>query len=161
MSNRTLLEVFKDIDYVNRYQEICNKYNDNANRMEEDVIEYCGEIFAKVGYKPEYSEITRRYWVSATCNGYEVGLQISLNDGMVEPMLSIKRFDISLSPNGSFELIAEEIDQAPDKPKYTLPVYTSVSELEIILLQIFLIVEDLKLQLFVAPKRPYFLECLN
>lgn len=139
-----LTPILNRIDFVSRYQKVCSDHDDFDNSLRGNKKELYDQVLAKFDYKPKYSSKERFYRIVIEENGYEFGLQLVFKDGLVEPMIDIKKGDSWLSPDGRFDFIPKKMGVEFDRKKYNLPKYTSEAELESILKEIFSIYEDVK-----------------
>ena len=139
-----LTPILKKIDFVSRYQKICSDHDDFDNSLRGNQKELYDQVLSKFNYMPKYFSKERFYRIVAEESNYEFGLQLVLKDGLVEPMIDIKKEDSWLSPDGRFDFIPQKMGVEFDRKKYNLPKYTSASELEQILREIFSIYEDIK-----------------
>lgn len=139
--------VLKRINFVERYQAICNQYNDFDNRLRGNNIVIYTEIIEKLGYKAKYHKKECFYRIVSMHNNIEFGLQLTLKGGIIEPMLDVKRDNVYLSPDGRFDFIPQRMNVKFDRERNTLPTYTSLEELEEILKGLFSIYKDIKKEL--------------
>jgi len=144
MNNMDLTSILKNIDFVSRYQKVCNEHNDIDNSLRGNKKELYNQVLSKFDYQPKYFSKEHFYRIVTEENGYEFGLQLVLKDGLVEPMIDIKKGDSWLSPDGRFDFIPQKMGVEFDRKKFNLPKYASEAELEEILKDIFSIYEDIK-----------------
>ena len=142
-----LRNALKKINFVSRYQKICSTYNDFDNSLRGNRKELYDSVLAKFGYNLKYFSRENFYRIVSHSNDYEFGLQLILKDGLVEPMIDVRKGDIYLAPDGRFDFIPEKMGIEFNRKKYNLPKYTSGQELEEILREIFSIYEDIKREL--------------
>jgi len=151
MNNMNLTPILKNINFVARYQKVCNDHNDFGNSLKGNKKELYDQVLSKFDYKFEYFFKENFYRVVTEDSGCQFGLQIVLKDGLVEPMVDIKKEGIWLSPDGRFDFIPQKMGVEFDRKKYNLPKYTSEAELESILKDIFSIYEDIKKEVIRSP----------
>jgi len=144
MNSISLTPILQSIDFINRYRDICSKYDNFSNSMNGNRKELYDQVISKLGYKAKYFSKERFYRIAEQNNGYEFGLQLVLKDGMVEAMLDVKKDNVYLSPDGRFDFIPGKMGIEFDRKKYNLPKYENEQDLESILKEIFLIYEDIK-----------------
>jgi len=144
--------VFKHINFTERYMLICEKYADYNNRMKGNGVYLCETIFNKLGVEFKYLKKDRFFKLEDNINAYKFNLHLDLRNGIVEALLYIENGNHNYKPDGRFDFIPEEIGEKFDREKYNLPKYTNAQELENILKEILSIYEDLKIE---------FLERLN
>jgi len=139
-----LTPVLNKVDFVSRYQKLCIDHDDFDNSLRGNKKELYDQVFSKFDYKPKYFSKERFYRIREEGDGYEFGLQLVLKDGLVEPMIDIKKGDTWLLPDGRFDFIPQKMGLEFDRKKYNLAKYCSESELEEVLREIFSIYEDIK-----------------
>ena len=71
-------------------------------------------------------------------------MNLVLKDGLVESLLYMKENGSPITPQGRLDFLSEDLGIPFERKRYNLPMYTSESELEEILREIFLIYEDIK-----------------
>ncbi len=144
MNNIDVTEIYKKIDFVERYTKLCQKYNDFDNALEGNNYKEYGEIIEKIGYKAKYFKGERFYRIEQNINSIIFGLQLTLKNGMVEVMLDTFFNEVWCIPDGRIDFMCEEIDTKFNRQECNLLDYTSFSELEEILTDLFSIYEDFK-----------------
>jgi hypothetical protein len=144
MNKMDFTQILKNINFVSRYQKLCYEHNDFDNSLRGNKKELYDQVLSKFDYKPKYFSKECFYRIVTEDNGYEFGLQLVLKDGLVEPMINIKKGNFWLSPDGRFDFIPQKMGEEFDRKKYNLPKYTSEAELESVLKEIFSIYEDIK-----------------
>lgn len=144
MSNIDLVPYLQSVNFVESYQNICERFNDFDNRIRGNKKDVYDSILSQLGYEYEYFSKEQFYRITSQEGGHEFILQLVLKDGIVEPMLNIKWGDNYYFPNGRFDFIPKKMGVEFDRKKYNLPKYTSEAELESILKDIFSIYEDIK-----------------
>ncbi len=139
-----LAPIFKGIGFVSRYKKLCSDYNDFDNSLRGNKKELYDQVLSKFDYEYKYFPKENFYRIVTRYNNYEFGLQLVLKDGLVEPMIDIKKGNSWLSPDGRFDFIPQKMEIEFDRKKYNLPKYTSETELVSILEEIFSLYEDIK-----------------
>ncbi|HEV8511721.1 MAG TPA: hypothetical protein VGQ59_00500 [Cyclobacteriaceae bacterium] len=142
-----LTDVLNNINFVTRYQKICLDHNDFENRLSGNNRGLYDHVLSTFNYKSKYFPKEHFYRIVIEEGGYEFGLQLVLKDGLVEPMIDIRKDGTYFSPDGRFDFIPQEMGVEFDRKKYNLPKYTSEEELKSILKELFLIFEDIKSEL--------------
>ena len=144
MSNIDLSPILNKISFIDRYKEICEKYNDFDCRMRDVDLDMVNVLLNHFGYDYTYFSKEHFYKIINEESEYTFTLQLILKDGIVEPLLNIKFQDKYFYPNGRFDFIPEKMNMEFDREKFNLPKYSSKAELKEILKQIFSIFEDIK-----------------
>jgi hypothetical protein len=139
-----LKKIFEDINFVKRYQSICEKNNDFDNRMRDSTKQLQKEVLDKFEYKYKYVSNGSFYQIKDECDNLLFNLHLVLKGGQVESLLYIYKNEQTLNAKGRFDFIPEKLGIPYDRLKYGLPKYASERELEEILKEIFSIYEDLK-----------------
>lgn len=147
MNNIDVTNIYKKINLVNRYQKICEKYNDFDNALEGNHYKKYTEIIEDFGYKPKYFKKESFFRIEEMEKNIVFGLQLTLKNGMVEVMFDTKLNNLWFVPDGRIDFICEEIDSNFDREQYNIPDYPSLEELKIILKEIFKIYEDFKTEI--------------
>ena len=142
-----LSPVLNKIKFIQRYQAICAKHNDFDNSMSGNQKEQYDQILNQLGYKAKYFKKETFYRIVSKSGEYEFSLQLVLKDGIVEPMLNIKKGENYFSPYGRFDFMPQKMNVEFDRKLYNLPKYTSIEELKEILKEVFSIYEDIKKEL--------------
>ncbi len=147
--NKTISIVaeYMKIDFVNRYKNLCIKYNDYNNSLRGNQTEIYSSVFCELGYNVKYFKRETFYKFEEKLEDYRFVLQFVLKDGLVEAMIYPEINNTFCVPDGRFDFVAKEIDNSFERRKYTLPNYSNKEELELILKEIFSIYEDLKTEL--------------
>ncbi len=142
-----LKPVFEKINFVNRYQEICEEYNDFDKRMSNSKKTLQESVMKKMGYDYKYISNGSFFQVKEETNNWETQFNLVLKKGIVESLFYIynnKGFDDQL---GRLDFIPEKIGIPFDRKKYNLVFYKTEKDLEEILKSLFSIYEDLKIAL--------------
>ena len=139
-----IVNVYKKIDFVNRYKLICEKHNDFTNRIEGNKIILYEKTLNKLNVNYKYNKKDRFFQVQSTINECDFKLHLDLRGGLVEVLIYIERGKEYFKPNGRFDFIPEELGMEFNRKIYNLPKYTTENELEEILKEIFSIYEDFK-----------------
>lgn len=145
-NNLNITFIYNKINFVQRYQKICEKYNDFENRLRDNKPEIYSNIIKKFGYKASYYKGETFYRIEENVENIIFGIQFTLKHGIVEIMLDTKFKNQWCVPDGRIDFMCKEIDENFDREKYNLPKYKSYEELEEILIGIFSIYEDFKLE---------------
>lgn len=133
-----------DIEFINRYKEICENFNDFENRMRSVDLDMINELHECFGYEYTYFSGEQFYKIVNKIGEFTFLLQLVLKDGLVEPSLNIKFNNTYYHPYGRFDFIPKKMKIDFDRKLYNLPKYTSKSDLMQILEHIFAIYEDIK-----------------
>ena len=134
-----LKQILEKILFVNKYENICSEYNDFDNSLRGNNKKLYIDIIERLGYETEYISNGSFFRIKQN----DVLLHLVLKDGLVEPLLYVMKNGDAVYPRGRFDAIAEEIRNG-FRDKYTIPFYTSESDLEGILKEVFSIYEDVK-----------------
>ncbi|AXP81952.1 hypothetical protein CJ739_2887 [Mariniflexile rhizosphaerae] len=137
-------QIFEKINFVNRYQSICEKHNDFDNRMRDSTMQLQKGVLDEFGYKYKYISNGSFYQIKDTHNNLSFFLHIVLKGGVVEPLLYIDFLEKTIEPQGRIDFFPEDLGIPFERLKYGLPKYSSKEELNEILKEIFSIYEDLK-----------------
>lgn len=141
MDNK-IKKIFSSINFVKRYQKICEDYNDFENSMTNSNKKKYLEIINSINDNLEYSSKDRTFKYSSVHNNYVLELVLSLHKGLIEAHLNYLNKGEWIMYN-RFDGYAEELEKG-FRDKLTIPKYTSYEELEEILKEIFSIYEDFK-----------------
>lgn len=140
-----LKPVFEKIDFVNRYQEICEKYDDFDNGLTGNNKKLYTETLEKVtNLKAKYFSKDKIFEFENLFEHYKIILRFELHQGIVQALIFISVDEVFSGYCGRFDFLSEKISDNFNRRKYTLPNYTSAEELEEILKSLFDIYEDLK-----------------
>ena len=139
-----LKNIFENINFVNRYQSICEEHNDFDNRMRDSTKQLQKDALSKFNYNYKYISNGSFYKIKDEFNNLLFNLHLVLKGGSVESLLYIYENENTLKAKGRFDFIPEKLDIPYDRLKYGLPKYSSEKELEEILKGLFSIYEDLK-----------------
>lgn len=138
-----LKAVFEKIDFVNRYQKICEQHNDFDNRMTGSNKKLYSQILDKMGISYTYSSKDKTFKTNFNFKEHALDLVISLHGGHIQTHLNyLKNGEWLLFDR--FDGYAEKLSTSFNREIFNIPKYTSEDELEIILKDIFSIYEDLK-----------------
>ena len=138
------IETFSRIEFVKRYENLCKKHNNFGNRMKRfDKLIY-NKIIDKFNYKITYIKKDKIYEIIQDNAGYKIILRLILKDGIIEPFLFYSMLSVFHNPCGRFDFICEKINKNFNREIYSLPIFSSEQELEIILKEIFSLYEDFK-----------------
>ena len=138
-------KIFENIDFVNRYQKICEKHNDFDKRMRSSTKQLQKEVLDKFGYKNKYISNGSFYQIKEEYDEFSFQLHFVLKGGIVETLLFSKKNNKTIEPQGRIDFFPEDLDIPFERLKCgALPKYSSEKELEEILKEIFGIYEDLK-----------------
>lgn len=135
--------VFNSISFVSRYKALCEKYSDFENRLRGNHLELYDKVLEGFSYPFKYVAKDKVYKVQEERSTVKVILQLVLQDGLVEPSITIKENNEFCSPFGRFDFIPERMNVDFDREQYNLPIYSNKEELKQILQQVFLIYEDI------------------
>ncbi|MEQ9415328.1 MAG: hypothetical protein RIF39_15950, partial [Cyclobacteriaceae bacterium] len=92
-----LTPILKKIDFVTRYQKVCNDHDDFVNSLRGNKKELYDQVLSRFDYKLKYFSKERFYRIVEEENNFQFGLQLILKDGLVEPMIDIKKGDFWIS----------------------------------------------------------------
>jgi hypothetical protein len=148
----SLKPILEKINFAERYRNICDQHSDFENRIRGNQKKNYDDILTETGYHFEYFKKEHFYRIVTTVDKYEFGLQLILKDGLVESMIDIKKGDTYLSPGGRLDFLPEDMGIRFERKRFNLPMYTSESELEEILKEIFSLYEDIKREVLKAPE---------
>ena len=138
-------EIFEKINFVNRYQKICEKFNDFDNRMRDSTKQLQKKILDKLDYKYRYISNGSFYQIKEHEKDYLFQLHLVLKGGQIEILLFIQKKNKTLEPQGRIDFFPEDLGIPFERLKSgALPKYSSEEELKEILKEIFSIYEDLK-----------------
>lgn len=149
MNLKTVLE---KIDFVSRYQSICEKHYDFDNRMRDSTKQIQKEVLDKFGYKYKYISNGSFYQIKEQENNITFQLHLVLKRGIVETLLFIIEEGKTVEPQGRIDFFPEDLGITYDRMKYGLPKYCSEEELREILADLFSIYEDLKTEVIKQKK---------
>lgn len=147
MNNLEITPIYNKIDFVNRFKNISNKYNNFKERLTGNKKELYDVILSKYKYQIKYFKKETFYKIEENIQNVLFIIHLVLKDGIVEPMLYVKIGDNYMSPDHRFDAICEDLDKTYRRIDYPIPKYTSDKELEEILNEIFSIYEDFKSEL--------------
>lgn len=139
-----LKKIFENIDFVNRYQSICEKHNDFDNRMRSSTKQLQKEILDEFKYNYNYISNGSFYKIIDEYNDVLFNLHLVLKGGAVESLLYIYKDGTTLKAKGRLDFIPEKLGIPFERLKYGLPKYGSKEELNETLEELFSIYEDLK-----------------
>lgn len=143
MNSLDLNPVLEDISFVQRYQKLCEDYNNFENRMKGLHTELYERVLKACNVNYIYFKRERFFKVVESYNDYIFTLQLILKDGIIEPSINIKYKGIYYFPNGRFDFIPQKMGLAFDRKKYNLPKYSNEGELSQIIGEISLIFKDI------------------
>jgi len=103
--NKTISIVaeYMKIDFVNRYKNLCIKYNDYNNSLRGNQTEIYSSVFCELGYNVKYFKRETFYKFEEKLEDYRFVLQFVLKDGLVEAMIYPERNNTFCVPDGRFE----------------------------------------------------------
>jgi len=136
--------ILKQIDFVNRYRTICESYNDFDNGLRGDKKDLYEKSIIKLGYIPKYNSKEEFFEIAEEIGEYGFSFLLTLKDGIIEPILQIKKGNEYFLPSGRWDFIPQKMGVDFDRKKFNLPKYTNIEELEDILKLLFSIYEDIK-----------------
>jgi len=137
-----LESVFKKINFVARYQNICTNHNDFDKSMSGGNKKMYMEKIKIFDSSVIYLSKDKMFKISFALHDYSLDLGLSLHNGLVEARLFYIKNSKWLIYN-RFDGIAEELQEG-FRDHFTIPKYCSETELESILKDIFSIYEDVK-----------------
>ena len=147
MNNMDIIEIYKKINFVNRYKLICEKHDDFNNRMEGNRVDLYEEILNELEIKYKYYKKDRFFKLEDQIKDFKFNLHFDFKDGIVEALIYIEKGDEYFKPNGRFDFIPEELGIDFNRKIYNLPKYTKEIELKEIITEIISIYEDFKFEL--------------
>lgn len=142
-----LSEVYKKIDFVNRFKKISINHNDFKNSLSGNNKEMYDRILSKFIYPVKYFKKETFYKIEEKLGNITFIFQLVLKNGIVEPMLYVKLNENYLGPDHRFDSVCEKLEDSFTRREFPIPVYSSEEELEEILNEIFAIYEDFKSEL--------------
>lgn len=135
--------IFRKIDFVTRYKEICANHSDFNNSMKNsDKNMYMAKL-KSFDDSVIYISKDKMFKVPFQIKDFSFDLGLSLKEGVVEARIFYIKNGEWLIYN-RFDFLSEELDSQFDRDKYNIPAYSSEAELEVILKEIFSIYADLK-----------------
>ena len=142
--NIDIRHLFNKIDFVTRYQTICEKHNDFEESSNGNSPEVYARIITDLGYEAKYHRSESFYKIVEQIEKFEVVMQLVLKNGLVEVSFFALKDGNYCIPDGRLDFLALKLDANFDRKKYNLPKYKDESELQLILKNIFGIYEDFK-----------------
>ncbi|WP_299527088.1 hypothetical protein [Winogradskyella sp.] len=139
-------KILEKVDFVNRYQKICEKYNDYENSMSGSDKKKYLEILNSINDEVSYSSKDRTFKYSFKYKNCILDMILTMHNGMVETHLNYLKDDKWLMFN-RFDGYAQELNPDFNREIHNIPKYSSFKELENILREIFGIYEDIKKEL--------------
>ncbi|MCL6296565.1 hypothetical protein [Jejuia spongiicola] len=140
-----LKKIFENIDFVNRYQSICEKYNDFDNRMRDSTKQIQKEVLDSFNYKYKYVSNGSFYQIKEENNEISFSLHMVIKGGVIETLFFLDVDGKTIEPQGRIDFFPEDLGIPFERLKCgALPKYGSEEELKEILKEIFSIYEDLK-----------------
>lgn len=136
--------VFEKINFVCRYQKICEEHSDFDNRMSKNNKKLTDETLDFFKYNYKYFTNGSFYQIKEVKDDITFQLHLVLKGGVVESLLYIYIKDKFMEPNGRFDFLPEKLGIPFERDKYNLFFYVNEDELRLILKEIFSIYEDLK-----------------
>lgn len=146
-----LESIFKKVNFVDRYKNICEKHNDFDNGLRGSNKKMYLEKLKAIDNSVVYFSKDKMFKISFGYDDFSIDIGLQLNDGLVEARLFYVKKEEWLLYN-RFDFICEKIDSGFDRKIYNLPKYTSEEELEIILKETLAIYEDIKNELTLSDK---------
>lgn len=135
--------VFRNINFTERYQSICENHNDFENSMSGNYRKAYSDIIRKINSSAHYRSKDKMFQVNFSYNEHSLNLGLSVDNGLVEARLFYIKEDEWLIYN-RFDFISEELDSNFNREIYNNPKYSTLEELEDILRDIFRLYEDFK-----------------
>ena len=142
-----LKSVFEKVNFFERYKKICVEHNDFDNSMRGNHRVKYDEILKDLGYTFKYYGRESFYNIADKINEFTLTFNLVLKDGMIEPILYIKKNGKLCSPDGILHSMPGQMGIDFDRKKYYLPLYATLEELKEILKDLFSIYEDIKKEL--------------
>lgn len=139
-----LKKIFENIDFVKRYQSICEKHNDFENRMRDSTKQLQKEVLDKFNYRYKYISNGSFYQIKEEHNKLLLQLHMVFKRGIIETLLFIEINGKEIEPQGRIDFFPEELGIPFERNKYNLFFYSNKQELKEILADLFSIYEDLK-----------------
>lgn len=139
-------EVLKKINFVDRYKNICSEHNEFNNRMTGGHLKIYESVFNRLNVNYLYIKKHKFFSIKESIGGFHFYLNLNFSNGLVEPLLYIKKNEINLKPNGRLDFIPEEIGLEFDREKFNLPKYKNEDDLLKIVSEILTIYEDVKVE---------------
>lgn len=138
-----LESVFRRVDFVDRYRKICEDHNDFDNSMSGNQRKVYSEILQKIDESVVYISKDKAFLSVYSFGDFKLELLLTLHNGLVEVHLNYLKGEEWLMYN-RLDGYAEELDSSFNRELHNIPKYSSESELEEILIEIFSIYEDIK-----------------
>ncbi len=145
-----LESIFRKIDFVNRYKNICEQYNDFGNCMSGSDTKGYKKILERIESTVVYASKDKSFVVKFLIGDFTLMMVLTLHNGLVEVHLNYLKGTHWLMYN-RLDGYAVELDSDFNRELYNIPKYTSLEELEEILKEIFSIYEDIKKELESQP----------
>ncbi len=135
--------LFRKINFVDRYQKICEEHNNFENSMSGSNKKKYLEILNSIDDTVIYSSKDRTFKYSFKYKNYVLDLILTMHGGLVEAHFNYLKDDEWIMYN-RFDGYAQILSSNFLREIYNIPKYSSYEELEKILKEIFSIYEDLK-----------------
>lgn len=131
-----ILKSLTEIDFTNRYKEICNGYNDFANSKSFKKVEV-QELVQKLNLDLEYSSKEKLFLKNYRFGDLNLRFILSYNYGFIDCMYACWTDDFSFRLNESFGGISIMIDNDFEEGvNYKFPIATSLADFEQILIKL-------------------------
>ncbi|MEO9964665.1 MAG: hypothetical protein ABJF11_02680 [Reichenbachiella sp.] len=136
--------VFERINFADRYRVLCDSFQDFENRLNGSQKALCEDVLNGFEYEYKYYSNGSFYQISQEIDGLVFQLNLVLKGGLVESLLYMNKDGNTIEPKGRIDFFPEDLDIPFDRKKYNLPIYTSLEDLQQILIALFKIYEDIK-----------------
>lgn len=139
-----LKTAFEKINFVCRYQKICESHSDFENSMSKTNKKLTSSALDLFKYNYKYFSNGSFYQIKEEKDDITFQLHLVLKGGIVESLMYIYIKGEFMEPNGRLDFLPEDLGIHYDRIKYGLPKYCSKQELNEILSDLFSIYEDFK-----------------
>lgn len=139
-----LVPVLNQINFGQRYKEICQSFSDFDNRLIQGYNQNLEEYFEEKRIKAAFVKSEKFYKIVDKANHYKTQLNIIPHCGFIQFVLDVKRGNERFKLGfGVWESITRELCGVEAKK----PIFSSIKELKEILEEVFGIYQDFKTEL--------------
>lgn len=139
-----LKTVLENINFSNRYRNICDKNNDFNNRLRGNKKDFYLKVLNEFDYCFKYISNGSFFKIISKVNLYEFQLNLVLKDGQIECLLFVKYKNIHIEPCGRIDFLPMDLGIPFERKELNLPLYSDETQLKNILKDIFYLFEDIK-----------------
>ncbi len=144
MNTIDIKDVYIGINFIERYKNVCELFNDFENSVRGSNKHKYLEILESVNLTSKFSKGEKFYRHIDKVNGLKITLTLSLHDGLVEPLIAFELDNNTfLTPDGRWDFIPEQLGVEFNRKKYNLPKFKDIDELRTILKEVSSIYYDL------------------